>query len=134
MSKAKIRFIDIKNALKSQISHINQIDNKLVYGLTQYFPSSLKSFFNFRFYFSNKFNPANKLHNFFYKKYIENKTHNISKDHIQELFEYKDKAIYFTASLVCRDITELNSVDNYKENFPYTVRLIKINYYHLTTL
>jgi hypothetical protein len=38
-----------------------------------------------------------------------------------ELFELAEKSDLFSASMLQMDISELSSVDNYKENYPFTV-------------
>ncbi len=121
MSKSQIRYLKWKNIFQTNLNQAirPEYDNN---SLNRYHLKSLKSVFNFKYYFSNNLNPKNKLCNFFYNNYVEEAHQNDFDDKLQELFEYKDKSLYFTASLVSRDITELNSVDNYKENFPFTVR------------
>jgi hypothetical protein len=45
-----------------------------------------------------------------------------SETKIQELFEYSEKSKFLSASLLEIDVSELATVDSYKENYPYTVK------------
>jgi hypothetical protein len=122
MNKSQIRYLKYKNLLIASWNNLVRPDIEKD-NYTSYHLSSLRPVFSLKNYFTNSLNPNNKLNSFFYKKYFDNLKLGDSDfdNRIQELFEYKDKTIYFTAALVSRDITELNSVDNFKENFPYTV-------------
>lgn len=124
MSKSQLRYLKWKNIFSSSWNSVRNPEFEKV-DFKPYHLTSKRSVFNLKYFFANSLNPTNKLNTFFYKKYYDNLYDNDFEDKLQELFEYKDKSIYFTASLVSRDITELNSVDNYKENFPYTVSYIK---------
>lgn len=62
-----------------------------------------------------------KISNFYFNKNI---SINYNDKLFQELFELKDKSSYIAAALISKDISELNSIDNYKENFPFTVNII----------
>lgn len=120
MSKSQLRYLKWKNIFLTNWNNLRNPEFEK-YDFRPYHLTSLRSVFNFKYFFANNLNPTNKLNTFFYKKYYENLPESDFEDRLQELFEFKDKSLYFTASLVSRDVTELNSLDNYKENFPYTV-------------
>lgn len=67
-----------------------------------------------------------KLDGQVYKNSIDSYTNNVSplffsESKIHELFEVADKAKFLSASLIQIDIQEVNTIDNYKEAYPYTV-------------
>ena len=43
----------------------------------------------------------------------------------EELFELADKSEYLAASMLEIDLAEINPTDNFKENYTFTVSLIK---------
>jgi hypothetical protein len=64
-----------------------------------------------------------------YKNSFDYYTNNVSplyfsESKMQELFELADKAKFLSASLIQIDIQEVNTVDNHKEGYQYTVRII----------
>ena len=71
-------------------------------------------FFNLS-YFSN-IKQDSELSNYFYLKSLGSNY----DQYVNEIFEMKDKSKYIAASLVSKDITELGSLDNFKEDYPYT--------------
>ncbi len=46
---------------------------------------------------------------------------NFPESKFQELFELADKVKFLSASLIQIDIMELNTMDSFKEGYPYTV-------------
>lgn len=66
-------------------------------------------------------NPSTKLNSFFFNQYSKYKLRSLNNS-IQEIFEFKDKSKYLSCSLVQKDIVELTALDNFKENYPFTVR------------
>jgi hypothetical protein len=58
--------------------------------------------------------------------YYINNTNSLffTESKMQELFEYSDKAKFLSASLLSIDISEINTIDSFKENYPYTVLLL----------
>jgi hypothetical protein len=103
---------------------VSQINHSIKRLLRQTFGS-----FYFKFRYLNALNVNFKGQ--VYKNSFENYSKNISplyfsESKVQELFELADKAKFLSASLIQIDIQEVNSVDNYKEGYQYTVRNILI--------
>ena len=44
---------------------------------------------------------------------------------MHELFEFAEKSDLFSASMLQVDLSEIQAVDTYKENYPFTVRFKK---------
>lgn len=63
----------------------------------------------------------NKFTDFVYARTISKTESNVSSEYYDELFELKDKVASIKANLLSKDLSELTMIDNYKENFPYTV-------------
>ena len=63
----------------------------------------------------------NKFTDFVYSRAISKTESNVSSQYFDELFELKDKVSSIKANLLSKDLSELTMIDNYKENFPYTV-------------
>jgi hypothetical protein len=118
-----------------------QKDLKKTYNLTNLFSpyaTSAKTILQWKSWFRQRFqnlyhykyggftyDPNNSLSRYMYSKYINVSTSMFnSESRMQELFEMSDKSKYVAAHLVNLDCAELIAIDNYKENFPYTV----INY------
>lgn len=81
--------------------------------------------YNWRYYGLTSVNNPTKLYTFFLNKFKNPRNQLIfCESQMQELFELKDKTKYIACSMVNVDFTELCAVDNYKENYPYTVRLL----------
>lgn len=79
-------------------------------------------FNNFRYYGLTSYTGNSKLYEFFLTRYrnSQSKLKNTELEN-QQLFELKEKAFYMTASLVTKDFSELGAIDNFKENYPFTV-------------
>ena len=78
----------------------------------------------FKFRYLNTFNIG--LNGQVYKNsidyYMKNPSPlNFPESKYQELFEIADKVKFLSASLIQIDINELNTVDSFKEGYPYTV-------------
>ena len=83
----------------------------------------LRNYFNFKVYGNFSAPQTSKLNKFFINKFINR---NVSALWYPELFELKDKSKFISANLVSKDISDLTLLDNFKENYPYTVSLKKI--------
>jgi len=79
-----------------------------------------RSIFKFKYYASTGIHNT-KLYNFFYRKGGYPVSTNVNNNLLQEIFELKDKSKYITSSLLSKDIAELGMIDNFKENYPFTV-------------
>jgi hypothetical protein len=73
---------------------------------------------------------TSKLNKFFINKFIgRNNSQNYVFGHCYpEIFEFKDKSKFISATLISKDISDLTLLDNYKENYPYTVSLMFLCY------
>jgi len=66
-------------------------------------------------------NPGD-LYKYSFEKYVMPKTLLFFEDSkFEELFELADKAILLALSMLEIDIAEINSIDNFKENYAFTV-------------
>lgn len=79
--------------------------------------------FNYLQHKNNDSNFKNKLSDFVYRSMMNKQELLVNSEKYDELFELKDKVYSIKANLLSKDITELTMIDNYKENFPYTVSI-----------
>jgi hypothetical protein len=71
--------------------------------------------------YKHSFESQYKYSNFFFNE----------ESRMNELFELADKSDLFSSSMLQIDISELSSVDNYKESYPFTVIILKLFTYFL---
>ncbi len=80
------------------------------------------TYFKFRYLNAMNVNLSGQV----YKNSFDYYTNNVSplyfsESKMQELFELADKAKFLSASLIQIDIQEVNTIDNFKEGYQYTV-------------
>jgi hypothetical protein len=79
-------------------------------------------YYKLRYLNTNNVNTDGQVYKTSMDHYINNPSSLFfSESKMQELFEYADKAKFLGASLLSIDISEINVIDSYKENYPYTV-------------
>lgn len=88
-----------------------------------YFRRMFLFYFNMRYL--NVFSLSNQreIYKYSFERHVLPKTLLSFEDSkFEELFEMADKAIFLGISMLEIDIAELNSVDNFKENYIFTVK------------
>ncbi len=65
------------------------------------------------------------IYKYSFERFTRHKTQlYFEESKFEELFELADKAIYLSASMLEIDISEIDSMDNFKECFTFTVNMI----------
>ena len=66
-----------------------------------------------------------KLNKFFINKFVQRTDFlNSMHGHVYpEIFEFKCKSKFAGANLISKDVSDLTMLDNFKENYPYTVSI-----------
>ena len=64
----------------------------------------------------------NEIYKYGLERYAQNRSTILFEDSkFEELFEISDKAEYLAYSMLEIDIAELSTIDNFKENYTFTV-------------
>lgn len=100
----------------------SRVFNFLRYPINKFLPY----FYNLRYFgvfnVRNKLNPNNHIYeNSFSQNFNQSNFIVGNETKMHELFELSEKSDLFSASMLQVDISEISSVDTYKENYPFTV-------------
>jgi len=118
-------FENHNNKMKKENEKISKIKNESIPAgmfLKYYLKKSIPIFFNLRYLNLHKIKKPGEIYKYSLEKYALPKTNlPFEESKFEELFEIADKLEFLAASMLEVDIAELSSIDNFKENYTFTV-------------
>lgn len=113
--------------IKEETEKIDKINNDKIFAgqfLKYHLKKSFSIYFNMRYLNTLKIKNPGEIYKYSFEKYASPKTNlSFEESKFEELFEIADKLEFLAASMLEIDIAELSSIDNFKENYTFTVLL-----------